>query len=468
MSTAQSRAIPLTTASRGSKPSFGVRAVNVTIGLSVMLFSFLADWLASGEPGFGRMQQVMLGGGVALVLVGFLSFAWNLRILVLLVMSGVSLTAGELTLRAFVGPYFAAVYQLDSRYIYKLIPNATKIYRRLPADGGESIVVHVNDRGFRDAVSGAVSPEGGKRVVVYGDSYIEGEFSTFEQTFVERLRVHLTQDLRTAVAVVNAGVSGYGPDQEYARIADELPVLAPDLLIVAICTSNDFGDLLRNKMFRLAPDGTLARNAFRVHPTLKARFDRAGSGLLLSKVVEKRWNSLMLAIDDNPDDREGPGPWLHHQQADYEDYVLRGNNLVSNVSNDYLDIDVSAQPESEAVRYKVGLMRAVLGDIKKTAAARGVPLLFVIIPSATNVCQSCAGVRKETIAFPGYRRSATTEVAADLARSLGVPFVNLFESFRTSEPDTLYFKHDTHWNDRGQDLAAGLVSRYVASAGIIH
>ncbi|MBI3261630.1 MAG: SGNH/GDSL hydrolase family protein [Acidobacteria bacterium] len=463
----QSRAIPLTTTSRGSRPRLGVRAVNVTLGLCVILFALLADWLTSGEPGFGRMQQVMLGGGVALVLVGFLSVAWNLRVLVLLVMSGVSLTAGELTLRAFVGPYFATVYQLDSRYIYKLIPNATKIYRRLPADGGESIVVHVNDRGFRDAASEAVSPEGGKRVVVYGDSYIEGEFSSFEQTFVERLRVHLTHDLRTPVTVVNAGVSGYGPDQEYARIADELPVLAPDLLIVAICTSNDLGDLLRNKMIRLAPEGTLARNAFRVHPNLKARFERAGSGLLLSKVVEKRWNSLMLAIDDNPDDREGPGPWLRHQQADYEAYVQRGDNVVTNLSNDYLDIDVSTMPESEAVRYKLGLMRALFAAIKQTAAARGVPLLFVIIPSATDVCRSCEGVRKETVAFPDYRRSATTERAVELARSVSVPFVNLYEPFRTSDPDALYFKQDTHWNDRGQEIAARGVSRYISSAGIL-
>lgn len=460
MSTVQSNANPRRTAP--------VRVANIGLGGIAISFSVLADWLASGEPGFGRMQQLMFGGGLALVLAGFLSTAWNSRILLLLIVSGISLAAGEATLRAFVGPYFSTVYQIDDRYIYRLLPNATKMFKRAAIEGGESIVVHINDRGFRDAVWSAAPPPGARRVAVYGDSFIEGEFSNFEATFVSRLKVHLSKDLAKPIDAMNAGVSGYGPDQAYARIADELPASRSDLLIVSIYAGNDFGDLVRNKLFRLGADGSLVRNTWRLAPHLRASFDRAASGLLLSKLVEKRWRGLKLSMEEDPDELEGAAPWMAYQQRDYEAFVLRGDNVVTNVSNDYLDIDVSAKPHSDAVRYKVALMRGVLAGIKASAAAANTPLLLLIVPPADDVCQECEGLRKEVAAYAGYDRDRTTAMLEGLARELSIPAVSLLKTFRSSDPDSLYFKQDTHWNDAGQDLAARVVSQYIRSSQIIH
>ena len=445
-----------------------VQFANIALGAAAIAFSVLADWLTSGEPGFGRMQQIALAGGAGLIGVGFLSSAWNLRVLLLLIMSAFSLTIGEVTLRAFVGPYFSTVYQLDSRYIYKLLPNATKIYKRASTEGGEPVVVHVNERGFRESRTPAATPAGAKRVVVYGDSFIEGEYSNVEQTFVERLETRLNERLGKPVDALNAGVSGYGPDQAFARITDELPALRPDLLVMSIYAGNDFGDLIRNKMFRVDPDGSLVRNPWQLAPHLKASFARASSGFLLSKIVEKRFHGLMETMDENPNEKDGALPWLEYQQRDYEDFVRRGNNVVSNLSNDYLDIDVSVKPDADAVRYKIALMRGVLAGIKQAAARTSTPLVLLIIPAADDVCQKCEGTRLETVSHPGYTRGRTATIVEELARDLSIPAVNLLLPFLSSTPDDLYFRKDTHWNDGGQDEAATVVSRYIAGLKIMH
>src|SRR5208282_2438668 len=93
-----------------------------------------------------------------------------------------------------------------------------------------------------------------------GDSFIQGDFSRTEDTFTERLKAHLSEKMGNRVEVVNAGVAGYGPDQELRRMETELPVLKPNLVIVAIFAGNDFGDLLRDKLYRLSSDGSLQDN----------------------------------------------------------------------------------------------------------------------------------------------------------------------------------------------------------------
>jgi hypothetical protein len=59
-------------------------------------------------------------------------------------------------------------------------------------------------------------------------------------------------------------VTGYGPDQESLVMEDDLPSLKPDLIIVAIYSGTDFGDLLRNKLYRLDGQSRLVPG----HPTL--------------------------------------------------------------------------------------------------------------------------------------------------------------------------------------------------------
>jgi len=161
----------------------------------------------------------------------------------------------ELVLRHALGSRYCPVIELDDRLLYRLIPGAEGVHTLSPINGSRRIHYAINSRGFRGR---ELAPSGGSlRVVVYGDSFIHGEFSRTEDTFAERLKVHLARRLGTNVEVVNAGVAGYGPDQELRRMEGDLPSLQPNLVVVAIYAGNDFGDLVRNKLYRLAGDGGL-------------------------------------------------------------------------------------------------------------------------------------------------------------------------------------------------------------------
>ncbi len=70
--------------------------------------------------------------------------------------------------------------------------------------------------------------------------------------------------------VLNAGVVGWGPDQEYLRMQRELDRLKPTVVVLAIFADNDKGDLMRDRLFRLAPDGAcFEAHHVTLHPALE-------------------------------------------------------------------------------------------------------------------------------------------------------------------------------------------------------
>lgn len=396
-------------------------------------------------------------------------------LLLFLAASGLSVLAAELFLRRYF-PVNPVVYELDDACLYRLVPGSTKIFRHFRVHHREGVVVKINSHGFRgdEFVLGTHDL---RRIVVYGDSFIEAEFTKLEDTFTKRLEAKLNHEPGAPFEVLNAGVAGYGPDQIGVRLEKELDALAPDLVIVAICAGNDFGDLLRNKIYRLGEDHGLVKNRFVLARSLRSHLARMGDGAARRGMLVQALLQLRLALTQGfierpelPPQTEGEDPvaWsLRACRFEYEDYVLKGNNTVVDLLFDHYDADVSLLPDSEAARYKVDLMEQVLGRIKRTVDSRGVPLLLMIIPDAIDVCPDHHfQVKAETLM--GHSPSRPTDVLEAIALRSGMPFVNLFGTFRNANPSHLYFQDpETHWNEAGQELAAGAVAQTLLSTGML-
>jgi len=376
-----------------------------------------------------------------------------------------SALGAEWYLRRF-HPIDATILQLDPRYLYTLIPGARKLYVHRRSNGGDTILVSVNAAGFR----GPELAQGkrGKRVVVYGDSFVAAEYSPVPETFVAQLGRRLEAALGVPVEAVNAGVVGYGPDQEALRLEDEIGPLAPDLIVVAIFAQNDFGDLVRNKLFRLGPDGELVENACTLAPALKREFASAESLSHKSMLLRGLWQLLSSprTIRKERTEFKPHGGWaqlLTDRQREYAEYVIGGNNEVQQVLGDPYDADVSLAPQSDSARYKVSLMEKVLSRIASVADSRRVPVVFVIIPSGFDVF--AWEERIDPGAFPEYRPDALTGALVHMAERNGFRYLDLYSPFHAAGADRLYYRYDVHWNAAGQELAAKLTSALVVSKG---
>jgi hypothetical protein len=210
-----------------------VRAITAAVALGLLLLA-LEGRLVHGSSLGGSIPWMLLGAAVCIGALGLAPLSWNQNALIVLVAVGVLLVIVEFALRATVRSRFETIYQSDDRVLYRQVPGAERHYEY----GTVEIRYKINSQGFR---GDELAPPGElPRVVVYGDSFIQGDMSRTEDTFTEQLRARLTHMEGRSVEVVNAGVAGYGPDQELRRMEDELPVLKPNLVIVALYAGNDF------------------------------------------------------------------------------------------------------------------------------------------------------------------------------------------------------------------------------------
>lgn len=107
-----------------------------------------------------------------------------------------------------------------------------------PIPGSSSTVTNArtfqaqhNSLGFRD-----IEFERDTRPVMLflGDSFVWGVDAEADERFTDLLRKRIP-DYRT----VNAGVAGYGTDQEYLWLQRIWPAVRPDVVVLMFCTDND-------------------------------------------------------------------------------------------------------------------------------------------------------------------------------------------------------------------------------------
>ncbi len=448
-----------------------VRLLAALGGLGLVVWASAEDSLIGGGPGFGWTQRAVLLLGLLLGASCFGPAGWCARLLALIVSSGATLVVGELSLRHFLAPRYYRAFEFDPRALYRLVPGAVREHRVSAENGGRRTLYEVNSAGFRGEELDA--SHRAPRIAVYGDSFIQAEYSALPNSLTERLERHAAERLGAPVEVVNAGVAGYGPDQILRKMEGELASLQPELVLVALFAGNDFGDLLRNKLYRLDSDGVLRENALVLDPWLKRGMEIAREEPILRVVLRQaadffRPSGNGATPPEAMTPRERMDFFLEQHRSEYREYVVEGDSVVREMHWDSYDADMSLTPASEEARYKIELMNRIVAEIGRTAQQAGTPLVLVLIPHPIDLCGHSHG-EVDRAKYPDYDPRAMTNAFERIARQHEIPYLNLFGPFHERCADELFLRGlDDHWNDRGQDFAAEWMAEFLASNGLLH
>jgi hypothetical protein len=382
-----------------------------------------------------------------------------------------------------IGPSDEVAYTLDDQLVFRPDPGRSQRFVRFVENGGQVIESSFDRFGFRDDGRSDLSSQLGG-TFVYGDSFVQASYSRQEDTFAGQLSGHLSRSMSRRVPVVNAGVDGYGPDQILLRLERDLPRHRPDHVVVTLLADNDFGDLIRNKLFLLDAAGELARHRFvlaeetlRHFATRSMRNDRSRvlSGLAepalikrdLRILLERRLGLRLGFLSDaaietsfrSDPDVDWISAWVARGEQEFQNYVVEADSAVrlDHIRSDHYDADMSTRPRSEQTRYKVELMRLILAEIAAVVRRFEASLLLVIIPSAVDACEGYDWQVSES-EYPEYERRFLSNSLDNLADSLAIPRVNLFDTFSGPECNELFFHHgNNHWNVDGPRRAAQVV-----------
>lgn len=322
---------------------------------------------------------------------------------------------------------------------YGLAMHWPGITRSLPQFG--HTVTH-NADGMRDRAWSRAKAPGTFRILLTGDSFMEAYQVPFDSATPARLEGAL-QQAGKRVEVMNAGVSGWGTDDQlryYMRYAREF---RPDLVVVAMTLHNDISDNMR-RAWHVERDGGL---------------------------VER----------DRP-----PMPWLDYQKVRLKGYVatrfqlyqlwrkVRHRGTMRTVAGDLRShvqtLFETPMPEDAARGFE--LTELLLSRMDSVVSADGGRLVVVLLPVMMQLSDSAFARFAGT--FVGAPAGVDSEQPQRLMRGIAerqrLPLIDLLPAFRawtTGGGESLYLEWDGHWNARGHRLASDVISRALLDGGFI-
>jgi len=352
-------------------------------------------------------------------------------------------------------------YQFNPDYLIAHRPDARKQFTRSEANGGGVINWATNRDSFRGR---ELRDDPDLRVIVYGDSNVQARFSALGQTFPFKLQKYLRALSKRDIEVINAGIIGAGPDQSLIRFATDVDTYKPDIVVFHIFADNDFGDIIRNRLFELDAQGALVRTQFSatLDQTLKSIYPR----LLLTRMAQKVLrlagvNNAPASPETFQSVNEIVDRWL---ELAGEEYAVYRSGMPREFSHfaDHYDVDIALHPDSESALTKIALMERVLEKAKKIADEKKVLFVVLIQPSSIDMTRNLSTNYTVLQQHPGYQRARLTSIVDEICARHDIPRVNLYPVFSSNRPQSLYFmKDDDHWNDAGQDLAARVTADYI-------
>lgn len=375
-------------------------------------------------------------------------------------------------------------YEFNEDFLISLKPNIEKTFTRKEENGGYVTRWKTNNDSFRGE---SLRENPSYRIVVYGDSNIQARFSGAARTFSEQLSRYLHESGVLDVEVINAGIVGFGPDQILIRLTKEVDKYKPDLVIFHVFADNDFGDIIRNRLFSLDENGNLTSTEYikTIDEHLLASESKKQkifiSQLLVLRALKKATSSLLklkASTESNSTNKQLDSPSEQSKENQVNrllkrveaEYLVYKNSRPRKFSHfaDHYDIDVALYPDKESSKIKVRLMDEVLNEANNLANAKGVKLLVLIQPSVIDLTRDNVLLGYEYLQqYSNYKRTNLTGAIEKICVSRNIHSVNLIKVFIENNPEDLFFRRDDHWTDRGQQLAAKEIAQYIIDHSMI-
>jgi len=365
------------------------------------------------------------------------------------------LVSAELVLRLVYHPSIVRSFiRYDPLLGWSLIPGAS-----ITTDVTERGIhnhIDIDSLGLREREIAVARPPGRRRILIVGDSIAFGTGVDVGERFSDLLGHRLGDD----VEVINAGVPGWGNDQELLFYEERLRRLKPDVVVLSFTAGND---IVNNAL-----GGALLEGG------TKPRFQLAGNALVMippaplpppsltSRIKSVAHRSRFLVFAKRRLMRRSYQRQVHEETSQQ----LHGFESYRDLSH----WSAYENPPDDATEAAWKVTEALLARFASDCRADSARFIVFAMPLKLEIDDAWREeVIKGTHADPSrldmgypYQRLSAYCAAHDIEYHYPV------DEFRdASSAGTLYFKKDSHPNLRGNALAAQCL-RGVLQRGGLH
>jgi hypothetical protein len=324
---------------------------------------------------------------------------------------------------------FRKLFLQDPRVGYRLAPGV-RIQYSTPEF---STQIAIDEQGVRD--DQPVGPKGPneRRIIVVGDSLVLSVQVRLSSTFCKQLERRLAAaDPSHTWRVIDAGVQGYGPVEEWLFYKEVLQSLQPDIVLVVPFTGNDAVEANDSER-------SLAHGPVRDRPVT--------AGLNTVRRMTREWAVLQLVR-------------------------LRVNQLRDHFRQPGIDRPLSAflVPPSADACHGLEVAARAYSLIAEQARQRGARTAVALMPARFQVDDNdfaALMARVESAGGTLDRDAGTHQFQAALA-PLGLPILDLLPVLKShAAGGPLFFRGNVHLTVRGHEIVGEALFEFLNQTGLI-
>jgi hypothetical protein len=340
-------------------------------------------------------------------------------------------------------------------YLY-LEPHPTYGYFHVPGSSGwlktSEYMSHViiGSHGLRERELTLEKPPGVRRVLIVGDSFIEGAQVSDAELLTRQLERRLSEHTGVRHEVINAGVAAWGTDQEYLFLKTEGVRYRPDLVIGAFYTGND----VTNNSARIKrPDGPPRKPYFELSRDgqLRPRSFVPGAPRVEGTTDGLRRVSMTFGFLSAPLLADSLG----------EDQASTERQLVLH------ELPVYAQNTNSTWSDAWQVTEALLLAMRDESERAGAAFMLVNLPTKWELySEDWARLReRHRLSDSGWDLDGPSRRLAAFADQQGLWHLDLRPAFRAAPGPRLYFNNDIHWTPEGHATAARAIAENLLTRG---
>ena len=376
--------------------------------------------------------------------------------LVLVILIGIFLI-GELTIRyiQYRTKPPSKVRQPDELTHHSFRPNTSDVARTPEWESKYKI----NSLGLRDREYSREKPTNTFRILMVGDSYIEGQGVQSEETVSKVLEKSLSEKIKDKkVEVLNAGFLSYSPLLEYMFLKHHGLQFQPDLVILNFDQSDIIDDYIYEA--ELIKDQSGLPIGFSKPQVRASDYVEKDKLLPFVPLVIKKFlhqNSAFYLFLANSTRAKKP---IFYPEIG-ETQVTPGNP-----GKDKL---ITTRDKVEDYEGLWSLSKRNLKWLVELLNENDVKLLVNVYPYAHQVSATeWSEGRKAWFLEPKtYIHDRDFQTLASFAHLEKVPFHSMASDFRSEQNHPLFFKVDGHWTKLGHQVAARSLEKYLLDSGMV-
>ena len=261
------------------------------------------------------------------------------------------------------------------------------------------------------------------RILGIGDSFSFG-IVPYEKNYLTLIESHLSRTKET-VEIFNMGIPSIGPKDYLSLLVKEGLDFRPDMVLLSFFIGNDFNDSYKRKLYEYSYVTSLLHYIISLQPKIEGR-----------KINQGEY------CDDCP-------------TFTYDDYLA-----IEYERSHIFNMEYREFPKlfGRSIYY--------LSQIKEICDRKGIKFIVVIIPDEIQMNHALRDAVQEKFRFKENKEhwdfKLPNELLAGELNKLEVDYIDLYDFFLAETSEPLYRPRDTHWNIKGNRLAADVIGNYLS------